>query len=222
LAEDKVYTFTLALRRLQYFAVPRIFLSLSTCQIANSYPARGFIASNYEHQCRSNLQIGTDKFLYKQPTQDLNGNWVDPTSPETGTHTVTNTGDWTVYGDGIPIWFQASDQVAFTASKTSSHSTPTNSNSPTSSSNRLSTGAKAGVGIAVALGVIAIAAIAGVLILRRRKRYQAAPTDGHELDTNNKPELHGQHRPVVHEIYSDDGTRNPIELGSDEVHDQRQ
>jgi hypothetical protein len=205
-----------------------MFFSLSTCEIANSYHARGFIASNYDHQCRSNLQIGTDTFLYKQPTQALNGySWVDPTSPETGTHTVMNTGDWTVYGDGIPIWFQSKDQVAFTASETSSPSTstsaaPTNANSPTSSSNRLSTGAKAGIGIAVALGAIAIAAIAGVLILKRRKRYQGPPTDWHELHSPDvaKPELHGQDGPVLHELYTDDGD-NAIVSGRHELHDQR-
>jgi hypothetical protein len=43
-------------------------------------------------------------------------------SPSTLVHTATVTSDWAVIGDGIPIWYQASDQVAFTAAQTSSQS----------------------------------------------------------------------------------------------------
>jgi hypothetical protein len=40
-------------------------------------------------------------------------------SPSTLVTTVTGASGWAVIGDGIPIWYQASDQVTFTAAQTS-------------------------------------------------------------------------------------------------------
>jgi hypothetical protein len=89
---------------------------------ADSYPPSGYAAFSFQHQCRSTMQIGTDTILYKHPSQDINGNWIMTSSPATLVYTATATGDWAVIGDGIPIWYQASDQVAFTVPQTSSQS----------------------------------------------------------------------------------------------------
>jgi len=180
-------------------------------------------------------------------------------SPSTLVHTATATGDWAVIGDGIPIWYQASDQVAFTAPQTlpqssryspsenaqstsiGSSSYPTSSlqSSPSSPANitsspsiksstsskltatGLSTITKLGIGIGVAVGAMAIVAIAGLCIFKRRKRYYAGSTDVQiiELQSNHKSGLGDHGRPVVHELYSHNGDNNQILSGRYELHD---
>jgi len=111
--------------------------------------------------------------------------------------TVVKNDSYTIYGDGIPVWWQSSDLKAFAAatgptptsgsptttgtqqtlSNTSQTSSPTSSPSATSSSSGLSSGAKIGIGIGIPLGVIAIGAIAFFLFFRRRGRKQVAQTE---------------------------------------------
>jgi hypothetical protein len=100
-----------------------MFLSYKfSSNFADSFPPSGYTAFSFQHQCRSTIQIGTGTILYKHPSQDINGNWIMTSSPSTLVRTATATSDWAVIGDGIPIWYQASDQVAFTAAQTSSKS----------------------------------------------------------------------------------------------------
>jgi hypothetical protein len=199
-----------------------------------SHPHSGYTALDFQHQCDSSFRIGTDTVVYKNPSQAINGNWVTTNPPSTVTYIAalaTSTSYWTVFGDGIPIWYQASDQVAFTASQisqsssatsTSSPSTLTSTSSPTSALTGLSTGAKVGIGVGVAGGIIALATIASFFIFRRRKRYHAASTDApiQELQSTDKSEFPGLERPVVHELYSDDGDRNTVSPGRHELYNQ--
>ena len=112
----------------------------------------------------------------------------------------------TVYADVIQIQWQSSDQhvirlktqatassgaspassTAAPGSRTSgaAAATSTSASPPSSASSALSTGAKAGIGIGVVLGVLALAGLAALfLVQRRRKRrsqVRAEPVDDYK------------------------------------------
>lgn len=129
-----------------------------------------------------------------------NGDWIVPTTPSTKVYTVTKKGDLSVYGDGIPIWWQASDQTAFSLPKTTTTSPPaqttiavvyttptqdsTYPNQPvTSQSSRtsgLSAGTAAGIGIGTSVAILTLAAIAVLFAIKRKRRILVLPMDHSE------------------------------------------
>lgn len=223
-----------ATARSSFGGLSNTYLALGSATTAVLCCPSGYTALSFDHQCQSNYPVNTKTLLtlaYKAPSTDVNGNWI-ATATSTATHNVSTTGDWTIFGDGIPIWYQASDQVLFTATSTSASSStaastsgPTASSSssttPTSAPSGLSSGAKTGIGIAVAVGVLAIAAIIGFFIFQRRRRYRAAPREAAAMPSElhddytkreyaSPGELSGNsvQAPVIHELYSDEGNHN--------------
>lgn len=183
----------------------------------------GFSTQSYGHQCVSSFAIGQHAITYKALSTNVNGIWETPSTVNTAFRTVTGAGDWTILGNGIPIWYQATDQVSSTASTTSSItsslSPPTSAIStpfpPTSSG--LSAGAKAGIGGGVALVAIALAAIIGFILLKRRQRRHHVEIPREELETiEPKHELVSQNGELVHELYSEGAKPTVYEL-----HDNR-
>ncbi|CZR63619.1 uncharacterized protein PAC_13516 [Phialocephala subalpina] len=183
----------------------------------------GYTALYFNHGCRSDFLQGTTIVTYKSPTSIINGNWDNTNSATTTTHIEAGASAWTVFGDGIPIWYQATDQLAITSgpttssSPTISHTTSsipatTSPTSPISTSTGLSTGSKAGIGISVAVGVTALAALTGFFMFKRRKRYKAAPTTElvPELQSGHKTELPGQDERGIQEMYSDNGNVDAV------------
>jgi hypothetical protein len=136
-----------------------------------------------------------------------NGDWIVPITPSTKVYTVTKKGDLSVYGDGIPIWYQASDQTAFSLPKTTNpsqpgqttiaivYTTPTQDSTypnPTTASqpsrpSGLSAGAAAGIGIGTSLAVLTLAAIAVLLLIKRRRRILVLPM-GHSEEMEEPQE----------------------------------
>ncbi|CAG8981418.1 hypothetical protein HYALB_00013878 [Hymenoscyphus albidus] len=198
----------------------------------------GFTSKDFNHQCGSSFPAGQNTISYRAPVLK-NGNWDIPRDLSTVYRTITGTGDWTVFGDGIPIWFQSSDKVAFTASKTSSTTSPTstsvissltttslpttsplvpvpeNSTDSAQASSRLSTGAKAGIGIGVALGVLGLAAIVAFFLYKCRQRATYNDVKRRDLpghDPKSSP---------VHDLESYRGTIHSELSGQDQqvVHD---
>ncbi|KUJ14473.1 uncharacterized protein LY89DRAFT_736507 [Mollisia scopiformis] len=211
--------YTAAVATSSFGGLSDTYLSIGSATTAALCCPSGYTALNYDHQCDSQFPLGTNTILYKNPSSAINGDWVVPTTVDTALYvaaTASATSYWTVFGDGIPIWFEARDLS--TATQTS---TPTPTTSPISSttsatstgSSGLTTGAKAGIGIGVSLGVVTIAALIGWFLFRRKRRYDAVNrgTPVRELESigseKRNSELPAQDvsRPVVHELYSDEG-----------------
>ncbi len=156
--------------------------------------------------------MGTTTITYFGPSQDVAGNWFS-TAPITATMTFPDSTPMAVYGDAVPIWFQASDKALETASTSSTGTKTTGSSqtgpSTTSSASStgtsststpgLSTGAKAGIGAGVALVALAILAIIGFIIFRTRKgrhvQYEG-PVPTAELHDNHLKEMPAGIQPI--------------------------
>ncbi|KAH8800410.1 hypothetical protein F5884DRAFT_758017 [Xylogone sp. PMI_703] len=143
-----------------------------------------------------------------------------------------DTSTWTIFGDGIPVWWQNSDLALFSAAASTASSivtttgTTTGTNSqPTSSSTNtvtstptpspssgLSSGAKIGIGIGVPLAAIAIGCIGFACYIRRRRRNKVVPPELHDnamKDVSGSPELPEE---FVHEMYTE--PQGPEELAA--------
>jgi hypothetical protein len=84
-----------------------------------------------------------------------------------------------VLGDGVPIWYQASDSKVLaaatqTTSQTSFLATPQSNGTTRPTSSGLSTGAKVGLGVAIPLAII-LGLVSGWLLSRQRKAKTHAP-----------------------------------------------
>lgn len=136
---------------------------------------RGYALLRHGHLCASTV-TRNQRVLYISPTNTGDG-WdrgvVSTSTIASGT---------VVFGDGVPIMWQHSDEAilaaAATSLSTSSSDVLSTSTSPPPpsphSGNSLSTGAKAGIGIGVAV-IVLIAATAALVIFIRRKRREVPP-----------------------------------------------
>ncbi|KAH8599987.1 hypothetical protein B0O99DRAFT_611517 [Bisporella sp. PMI_857] len=183
----------------------------------------GYTYAGLGHQCQS-LALARTTFVYKKP--DWDGQkfiGTDGSGTNLRTTTYTTEDPYTLFGDGIPVWWQSSDLKLFatpptststttsqttTGTSTSDTSAPTNTGSPSSGGGGLSTGAKIGIGIGVPIVVIALAALAFGLWYRARKRYRVV-----------NPELEGSSvgagAPVMDHKYGGPPVQtSPVELHS--------
>ncbi|KAF2650861.1 hypothetical protein K491DRAFT_696953 [Lophiostoma macrostomum CBS 122681] len=139
------------------------------------------------HKCTS-MATQDQRLPYVSPIPNGAEGWV-----RGEVLTTTIPGDTTVYGDGVPVWWQASDEAvlsaaAIAASTTSIPQTQTRpSAQPATSSlssastapasahkSGLSTGAKTGIGVGIAAGAVCVL-VAALLFLRRKNRAKRLP-----------------------------------------------
>lgn len=168
----------------------------------------GFSYKDIGHVCTS-VASQDERVQYVRPTSIGVDGWIrGPVS------TTTIASDLTVFGDGIPIWWQSSDEAIFASASIAAMASFANATSPTQTQasvpsstpttskispasdpeTSLSGGAKAGIGVGVALGVLG-AALASFLFLSLRRKNRAARRMQEIHDTQRLPEL-GSSGPV--------------------------
>ncbi|KAN0113234.1 hypothetical protein V8E51_006185 [Hyaloscypha variabilis] len=146
---------------------------------------------NAGHQCITTVSTGAELVYVSNSVSD---NVLVLDTP--ATTTVTSSA-YTVWGDGIPVWWQSSDLAAFTeppkttasssstipttstnrASSSTATSTSSGGSTPTSSlkpnySSGLSSGAKIAVGVTIPVVVIAV--VLGIFLFFRRRGKRGA------------------------------------------------
>ncbi len=164
-----------------------------------------YVGGAQGHQCQSAFTSTSQTLTYFSPTLNGNNQWTDTADPDTLVATAAP--DYTVFGDGIPIWYQESDLAAFAQAASTSTSATQKESSTTSttqtgsstistsassatatgnSSSGLSSGAKIGIGVGIPLAVIAVGLVGAFFWFRRRGRQRTNVT---ELpgEMNNKP-----------------------------------
>lgn len=177
-----------------------------------------YAAGGLDHQCQSAFTSTTSTLLYIWPI--IYGNvWYSTDDKFVRTATITASPDYTIYGDGMPVWWQSSDLAAFAAatgqpttstattlpSSSSPHSASilTGSLSPTPGPNGLTTGAKIGMGIGIPLAVIVIGVIGFIFYVRSRGKARVKHSELQLMAVDKYP----QQVPVVgasiQELYSD-------------------
>ncbi|KAI9642169.1 hypothetical protein NHQ30_008971 [Ciborinia camelliae] len=162
----------------------------------------GFSYSDFAHACGSTFWSTTSKLLYINPSLDAINQWV-ATDANTPLTTMASGIPYKVLGDGIPVWWQASDLKAFssavTITSTSSLSTiqtlsiqtsaiktssiqipstslPQDTTPPANtngSSTGLSTGEKIAIGVITPLFILAITAGVAIYCIRKRQGTRA-------------------------------------------------
>lgn len=182
----------------------------------SSYSFQSVYAVGDTGQCVSRLRVGKP-VVYM--TRNSLSSWVETTS------TVEATSSW-VIGIQLNGWLFP-DSTA-TPSSTFATQTATTTADPTSSAagsdtpssaadSGLSTGAKAGIGIGVGLGAVAILAVVGALMFRRRKRKMESPPEYGAVENKDAPvapsEMYAsvpKNRTAVAEL--PEGGSRPVEL----------
>jgi hypothetical protein len=167
----------------------------------------GFRYVSYDLACGSSFSSTTSTLYYISPSLNEVNQWVSTDANKPETVIISGSEPYFVIGDGIPVWWQASDlenlsEAPATLTSTSSSPTSTITSSvlgilptqttnilPTQSQHRvadtsnnggLSTGAKISIGILVPLFVIALVAAIVVYFIRKRmqeRSKQTEPTD---------------------------------------------
>jgi hypothetical protein len=156
------------------------------------------------HRCKS-IATQDQRVRYVSPTANGADGWI---RGSVSTSTVAL--EMTVYGDGVPVWWQSSDEAIFavagsttisastplasslmhaqTSAQSSklSPSDPSNSVSASTQQEGLSGGAKAGIGVGIAVGVL-VAMLAVILFCLRRRNKGTQETQ----EIGGLPELGG-------------------------------
>ncbi|KAH8805101.1 hypothetical protein F5884DRAFT_440466 [Xylogone sp. PMI_703] len=186
----------------------------------------GYSYLDYNHRCASGFADITTYLTFYSP---ISGDDAWTKGPVLTDQWVQGTSTWTIFGDGIPVWYQSSDLALFraaTATKSSTTSSTSTSTSPTStstspatstptsnSSSGLSTGAKIGIGVGIPLAVLALGIIGFAYYMRRRRKNRVLPTELQGLGRKEMTDAEELAQPhVVHELYTDNEPPEPGEL----------
>ncbi|KAF7871788.1 hypothetical protein EAF04_003895 [Stromatinia cepivora] len=162
----------------------------------------GLSYSSDGHACGPTFWTTTSRLLYINPSLNALNSWVS-TDANTPLTTMVSGSPYIIFGDGIPVWWQASDLKAFSSAATITSISPSitdtltptlksSSNSKTStqtslssslqttqpantssSNNGLSTGAEITIGVTIALFILALSAGAAKYFIRKRKEKRA-------------------------------------------------
>lgn len=168
-----------------------------------------YVGGAQGHQCQSAFTSTSYTLTYVSPTLNGNNQWTD--TANSNTLIATAAPDYTVFGDGIPIWYQQSDLAVFAQAASTSTSTTQTGSSITSmsasatatdtGSTGLSSGAKIGIGVGIPLAVIAVGLVGAFFWFRRRGRQRVNVTELSEESSIKPPALCGAE--PVSELHSE-------------------
>ncbi|KAK7183378.1 hypothetical protein DPSP01_000491 [Paraphaeosphaeria sporulosa] len=171
--------------------------------------------AGHGHKCSS--AFSQDQVVtYIFPTMKGPGDWDVPVS--TKTHAAPANPS-IVYGDGVVVMWQKTDEAVLAAAAQETSTSQTGSNTSTSTASPptsppaaggLSTGTKAGIGVGVAILAL-VALMIGWLFLRRRKKHSESLHEvpaPRELDAGRSNVVEAAPGDPPKEIYSQ--TREPV------------